>query len=181
MGGTLSVNWVAALDVVLQLAFLICVSFAVITDFRTLLIPNWISLALLAAFAPFAVLHLPLGAIGGHVLVMAIVFALTAFFFVVGWMGGGDVKLMSAVALWMGPGHVAPFVVLMALLGGMLAISLMAMEKFGRWLDPGVFNLALFRRLGELADGRQCPYGVAIGVAGFIVSFDLFTSVGEAR
>lgn len=174
-------NSVVALDVVLQLAFLICVSFAVITDFRTLLIPNWISLALLAAFAPFAVLHLPLSAIGGHFLVMAIVLALSVFFFVVGWVGGGDVKLMSAIALWMGPGHVAAFVVLMALLGGMLAISIMAIEKFGRWLDPRVLNLALFRRLGELADSRQCPYGVAIGVAGLIVSFDLFTSVGEAR
>jgi Flp pilus assembly protein protease CpaA len=81
----------------------------------------------------------------------------------------------------MGPDHVAPFVVLMALLGGMLAISIIVMEKFGRWLDPRLFNLALFRRLGELADSRQCPYGVAIGVAGLIVSFDLFTSVGEAR
>jgi len=175
------VNSVVALDVVLQLAFLICVSFAVITDFRTLLIPNWISLALLAAFAPFAVLHLPLSAIGEHFLVMAIVLTLSVFFFVVGWVGGGDVKLMSAIALWMGPGHVAAFVVLMALLGGMLAISIMAIEKFGRWLDPRVLNLALFRRLGELADSRQCPYGVAIGVAGLIVSFDLFTSVGEAR
>jgi prepilin peptidase CpaA len=175
------VNWVAALDVVLQLAFLVCVSFAVITDFRTLLIPNWISLALLAAFAPFAVLHLPLGAIGGHVLVMAIVLALSVFFFVVGWVGGGDAKLMSAIALWMGPGHVAPFVVLMALLGGMLAISIMAMEKFGRWLGPRVLNFALFRRLDELADSRQCPYGVAIGAAGLIVSFDLFTSFGEVR
>ena len=55
-------------------------SFAIITDFKTLLIPNWISLALLAAFAPFAVLHVPLGAIGGHFLVMAIVLALSVFF-----------------------------------------------------------------------------------------------------
>ena len=178
MGDTQSVNWVAALDVILQLAFLVCVSFAVITDFRTLLIPNWISLALLAAFAPFAVLHLPLGAIGAHFLVMAIVLALSVSFFVAGWMGGGDVKFMSAIALWMGPTHAAPFVVLMALMGGMLAISILAMERFGQWLGPRVLNLAPFRRLGELADSRQCPYGVAIGVAGLIVSFDLFASVG---
>jgi hypothetical protein len=57
----------------------------------------------------------------------------------------------------------------------------MAMEKFGRWLDPGVFKIAHLRRHCEIAHGRQCPNGVAIGVAGFIVSFDLFTSVGEAR
>ena len=173
-------NWVPAFDVALQLAFLVCVLFAIITDFKTLLIPNWISLALLAAFAPFAALHVPLAAIGGNFLVMALVLALSVFFFVAGWMGGGDVKLMSAIALWMGPTHVAPFVVLMALLGAILALSIVAIEKFGPLLGPRVLDLALFRRLGELADSGQCPYGVAIGVAGFIVSFDLFARLGAS-
>jgi Flp pilus assembly protein protease CpaA len=76
---------------------------------------------------------------------------------------------------------VAPFAVLTALLGAMLALNLLATEKLCPWLGMRVLNLALFRRLGELAHSRQCPYGVAIGVAGLIVSFDLFTSVGEAR
>jgi prepilin peptidase CpaA len=175
------VNWVAAVDVSLQFAFLVCVCFAVIMDFRTLLIPNWISLALLAAFVPFAALHAPLGVIGGHFLVMAIVFTLSVIFFVAGWMGGGDVKLMSAIALWMGPGHVASFVFLMALLGGILALSIMAVEKFAPFLGPRLLRLAPLGRLAELAQSRQCPYGVAIGVAGLITSFNLFASVGVAR
>ena len=94
-------------------------------------------------------------------------------------MGGGDVKLMSAIALWMGPDHVAPFVVLMALFGAALAVGIMAMDKFGPLLGPRLLNLALFRRLGELANSRQCPYGVAIGVAGFILSFAVFAAAGR--
>jgi hypothetical protein len=58
---------------------------------------------------------------------------------------------------------VAPFAVLTALLGAMLALNLLATEKLCPWLGMRVLNLALFRRLGELAHSRQCPYGVAIG------------------
>jgi prepilin peptidase CpaA len=167
----------AVLDIALQLTFLICVCFAIITDFKTLLIPNWISLALIAAFIPFAILHVPLDAILGHLLAMGVVLVLSVCFFVAGWMGGGDVKLMSAIALWMGPDHVAPFTVLMALFGAALAIGLMGMAKFGPLLGPRLLDRAIPKRLGELASSRQCPYGVAIGVAGLILSFDVFATL----
>jgi len=170
------VNPTAALDIALQLTFLVCICFAIITDFKTLLIPNWISLALLAAFVPFAILHLPLEASGGHLLAMGVVFVLSVCFFVAGWMGGGDVKFMSAIALWMGPDHVAPFTVLMALIGAALAIGLMAMAKYGSLLGPRLLDRAIPKRLTELATSRQCPYGVAIGVAGLILSFDVFAA-----
>ena len=164
-------------DIVLQLTFLVCVSFAIITDFKTLLIPNWISLALVAAFIPFAILHVPLDALVGHLLAMGIVLILSISFFVAGWMGGGDVKFMSAIALWMGPDHVAPFTVLMALFGAGLALGLMAMAKFGLLLGPHLLDRAIPKRLDELARSRQCPYGVAIGVAGLILSFDVFAGL----
>jgi len=168
------VNPTAALDIALQLTFLICVCFAIITDFKTLLIPNWISLALLAAFVPFAALHVPLEAVAGHLLAMGVVLVLSISFFVAGWMGGGDVKFMSALALWMGPDHVAPFTVLMALLGAALAIGLMGMARIGPLLGPRLLDRAIPKRLTELAASRQCPYGVAIGVAGLILSFAVF-------
>ena len=166
-------NSVVALDVVLQLAFLICVCFAVITDFRTLLIPNWISLALLAAFAPFAVLHLPLSAIGGHFLVMAIVLALSVFFFVVGWVGGGDVKLMAACALWAGPTHIVEFIMVTTLYGALLSAA---------------FLLPAFRQKAEAADAhyvgtltaalrRRLPYGLAIATGAVVVCLRLLTEV----
>lgn len=169
-------NPTAALDIALQLIFLICLCFAIITDFKTLLIPNWISLALLAAFVPFAILHVPLEVVGGHLLAMGVVLALSVSFFVAGWMGGGDVKFMSAIALWMGPDHVAPFTVLMAFLGAAIAIGLMGMAKYGPLLGPRLLDRPVPKRLAELASSRQCPYGVAIGVAGLLLSFDVFAS-----
>ena len=174
-------NLIAALDNALQLTFLVCVCFAIITDFKTLLIPNWISLALLAVFVPFAILHVPLEAIAGHLLAMAVILVLSVCFYVAGWMGGGDVKFMSAIALWMGPDHVAPFAVLMALFGAALAVGIMMMDKFGPLLGPRLLSLTLPKRLAELARSRQCPYGVAIGLAGLILSFAVFAAAATPR
>jgi prepilin peptidase CpaA len=164
----------SVLAIGLQLAFLFCVSYAIITDFKTLLIPNWISLALIGVFAVFALFFVGVDAIGGHLFVMGIVLALAIAFFVAGWMGGGDVKFMSAMALWMGPEHIVPFVTLMALLGAALAISLIFLNRHGSSLGTRVQELPLVARLTQLARDGQCPYGVAIGVAGLLVSMQVF-------
>lgn len=166
-----------AVDTALQLTFLFCVCYAIITDFRTLLIPNWISLTLVATFAVFAIFHVAAGAIGGHLFVTAIVLALSIVFFVLGWIGGGDVKFMSAMALWMGPDYITPFVVLMALLGAALAMSLISIDKYGSFLTPRAQEIWPVSRLMQLARSRQCPYGVAIGVAGLLVSLGVFANV----
>jgi prepilin peptidase CpaA len=163
------------LNITLQLTFLFCVWAAIITDFRTLLIPNWISLALLAAFALFAAVHLARGAVGGHLLVMAAVLTLSVGFFVLGWIGGGDVKFVSVIALWMGPGHVAPFVVVMALLGAVLAVGLIGLRQYVFLIDQRVQRLWIVGRCIELAQSGQCPYGIAIGGAALISAPGVFS------
>jgi prepilin peptidase CpaA len=169
-------DWIAdhLVDISLQMTFLFCVSFAIINDFRTLLIPNWISLALVAAFAVFAVFNLALGALGGHLLVMAVVLIVSIVFFLAGWMGGGDVKFLSAVALWMGPGDAAPFVVLMALLGATLAITLLVVRRYALLVDRRVQKLWFVGRVVQLAEAGQCPYGIAIGGAALIAAPGVF-------
>jgi len=148
------VNPTAALDIALQLIFLICLCFAIITDFKTLLIPNWISLALLAAFVPFAILHVPLEVVGGHLLAMGVVLALSVSFFVAGWMGGGDVKFMSAIALWMGPDHVAPFTVLMAFLGAAIAIGSVYSVPMEKMVGASAASEASAAKAAEAAEAE---------------------------
>jgi len=162
------------LDIALQLTFLFCVCSAIVIDFRTLLIPNWISLALIAAFALFAIFHLAPGALGGHLLIMALILALSIVFFLAGWIGGGDVKFLSVIALWMGPGHVAPFVMLMAVLGAALATSLLFVRRHPVLADQRMRKFWFVGRMAELADAGQCPYGVAIGVAALFAAPGVF-------
>lgn len=75
--------------------------------------------------------------------------------FGLGIMGGGDVKLVTATALWLGAAHVPRFLLLTALAGGVLAAAF------------------LFRRLigaTGAASGETLPYGVAIAFGGIITA-----------
>lgn len=77
------------------------------------------------------------------------VFAAFAGLFAIGAMGGGDVKLIGALALWF---PVTPFLsllTLMAILGGVLTIAML-----------------LFHKLRPTDRPLEVPYGVAIAAAG---------------
>jgi len=50
-----------------------------------------------------------------------------------GWVGGGDAKLMAAAALWLGFEHLFAFLLWTAILGGGLALLLLA---YRRMLPP---------------------------------------------
>ena len=105
------------------LAFPCLLAAAAIADIRRARIPNALNLALAAAFPAAAVLggqpwadvawHL---ACGGAVLAIGLVIAWK------GWLGGGDAKMLAAAACWTGFGHLAPFLAVTALAGGLLAL-----------------------------------------------------------
>lgn len=154
----------------IKLAYIFCLCFAVVSDFRTLIIPNWVSIALIALFAVFAAMHLDMRSTLAHLAVAGVVFAVALVFFLAGWMGGGDVKLLTAAALWMGPFRAAEFTVIMALLGAGLAVSLILLRQYEWVLRSPIGQQAVIRRLGDLARAGECPYGVAIGVAALIAS-----------
>ncbi|MFA6219327.1 MAG: prepilin peptidase [Erythrobacter sp.] len=81
-----------------------------------------------------------------------IVFALCCALFAIRQMGGGDVKLLTALALWIPPYPFLKLVVVMALVGGLLTIVF------------GAVHLARRRK-----DRIAIPYGLAIAVAGLWV------------
>src|SRR3954462_3762805 len=74
-------------------------------DWLSRTIPNWLNAAIAAGAIPFwwaSGLHLwPDVAL--HVGVALGLFAIFALAFQLGMMGGGDVKMLAAVALWLGP------------------------------------------------------------------------------
>ena len=76
-------------------------------------------------------------------------FAVLAGLFALGAMGGGDVKLLTALALWVQPAWFIKLLVVMALLGGVLTIV------FAAW-----------HMLRGRKERLAIPYGVAIACAG---------------
>ncbi len=139
---------------------------AALFDVATMTIPNRISLVLVPAFFVAALLsHMPWGQIGMHVGVGLAGLALMIGFFAMGWLGGGDAKLLAAASLWIGPMGAGSFVAFTALAGGALALVLILVRAVARPSEQGPDWL---RRL--LTPKSAIPYGVAIA-AGAIAAF----------
>ena len=154
----------------LQAVFVFCVCYAVVSDFTRMLIPNWIPLTLVGAFAVFAMLYLDGDAVLRHLGLAAVVFVLGVVFFVAGWIGGGDVKLMTAVMLWIGPQAATSYVIVMAVLGAVLALTLLALRRYSNVYRAWAPNNWLVNRMVDMAEAGYCPYGVAIGIAALVPS-----------
>jgi prepilin peptidase CpaA len=137
---------------------------AALKDVTTYTIPNWISLALIAGFFPTA-LALGLGgsAIGLHAAIGAAALVAGMVMFALGWIGGGDAKVFAAAALWLGWPASATFLLVTALAGGGLALTLLAMRSMllRRYVSAGPPWLS---RLAE--PGENVPYGLAICIGG---------------
>lgn len=136
------------------------------TDLRTRQIGNWLT----GAIALSAPLFWWAGGlslwpdIAMQVGVALAAFAVLAGLFALGAMGGGDVKLLTALALWIEPGWFGQLVVIMALLGGALTIV------FAAW------HMIRGRR-----ERLAIPYGVAIASAGlWVLSAHYWPPVGTA-
>ena len=131
-------------------ALAIALLFAAFTDIRRRQIDNWLNGAI-AAGAPLywwaSGLALWPG-VAWQVGVAAVTLAILAVLFALRAMGGGDVKLLTALALWIDPLTFVRLLIGMALIGGLLTLAL------GAWH-------ILRRRRDKLA----VPYGVAISSA----------------
>ena len=80
------------------------------------------------------------------------VFVLLAGAFYAGMMGGGDVKLAAALALWFSPASTLKFLILMSIAGGVLTLFVLAAHRLRK--KPG---------------RPEIPYGVAIAFGGLCI------------
>ncbi|MEY4501779.1 MAG: Prepilin peptidase [Pseudomonadota bacterium] len=79
----------------------------------------------------------------------AIIFGVFVLFFAMNAMGGGDVKLLGALALWFQIVPMVRLLMVMSILGGVLTLIFMARHK-----------------ILKLSSKIEVPYGVAIATAG---------------
>ena len=135
-------------------ALAIALLIAAASDLRTRTIGNWLTGAIALAAPLFwwaSGLTLWPG-VAEQLGVALAAFAVLAALFAFGAMGGGDVKLLTALALWIEPAWFLKLIVMMALLGGVLTIVFAAVHMINGRKD----RLAI-------------PYGLAIATAGLWV------------
>lgn len=135
------------------------------TDFLTMTLPNRLTGALfVAGLAALAVAQPGWTVVGWHLAAAGLVFAFGFGFFAMGWMGGGDVKFATALALWLGWGQLLEFALGFSIFGGLLTVATLVADKALQPL-PAL-------RVGYLArfpEHRHIPYGVALAAAGLVV------------
>lgn len=81
--------------------------------------------------------------------------------FAIGAMGGGDVKMIGALALWMTPMQLPVMLVVMALSGGLLTLAM----------------LICYRR-NPPEEKPEIPYGIAIAIGGLWVVSNQILTIG---
>ncbi|MHA3791003.1 A24 family peptidase [Rhizorhabdus wittichii] len=88
------------------------------------------------------------------------IFALFAVLFMLRMMGGGDVKMIGALALWLPFHALIAMLTVMALAGGAITLGLLIRQ---RWRPN--------------ADRPEVPYGVAIAIGGlWVIANGLLTT-----
>lgn len=138
--------------------------YAACSDIARLIIPNWVSIALVASFPLFALAHgMTAIEIGAHLLFGFAVLGVGFGLFAAQIIGGGDAKLLAAAAVWTGYASLLPLIFWMALSGGLMALILMQARKWVPYVEgaPAFVNKLLVR-------GSGIPYGVAIMVGGLM-------------
>ena len=155
-------------DVIALPVFAVVMAIAAVEDFRRLVIPNLLPVILCIAWpVHFAAAASFIGALSAIGCALA-VFIVGAALFSRGFLGGGDVKLLTAATLWAGAAGTPSLLVLTGVLGG--ALTLFLLMPFGAQLAAA--SRALLAPSAISADhevARSVPYGVAIAAAGLIV------------
>lgn len=153
---------------------------AAVIDVRSRRVPNTLVVALLAAGFAFSVTTRPFaaglltGLAGG-----ALGFALFIAFWPMGLIGAGDVKLFTAIGVWLGPVPTLQAALVAVLIGGALALFTLvrsgelvnAVRRIGLAVaarSPGVLGHIESTETGKNA---HVPYAVALAVGALVVAW----------
>jgi len=110
---------------------------ASVFDVLRLRIPNPIPLGLLALFAVELLLRTSPAAPVDHLMAMGLALVILLPLFALDMLGGGDVKLLAVVALWLGMTKLAPLLILVGVVGAIFALLWLALRWLVRTGLPG--------------------------------------------
>ena len=148
--------------------------YAAARDLASRTIPNRVSLALIAIGV---IIQLSDGTLPQALAAAGAVFVVCAIAWRFALMGGGDVKLLAALALCVPPGGVLSLIASVAFAGGALGIAYLILRRLQRLpLAPAPRRAALPARVWRterwrIGRGSPLPYGIAIAVGGLVTLF----------
>ncbi|MEL7189079.1 MAG: prepilin peptidase [Pseudomonadota bacterium] len=150
----------------LLIALAIGLLIAAFTDIRSRKIANWLNGAI-ALGAP--VFWFASGMAVWPDMAMQFGFALLVSgawigLYALGLLGGGDIKLLAALSLWITPLNYMTLLIIMAMVGGLMAIAFVVRRVVFKPDTPG-----------------QLPYGVAIAAGAlWVLTIDNFDTLSRA-
>ncbi len=145
-------------------AFVALIAWAAISDLRSYRIPNAVSVGLVTLFS---VTGVALGAAWpSHLLAGLIALGLGLVLYRFDIVGGGDVKLIAAVALWAGADWQV-FVLALSIATMTFALAVLAARKVGAELAADGVASTNWPRM--LRRGEQLPFAVTIAVAAMMM------------
>lgn len=92
-----------------------------------------------------------------------LIITLTLFSF--DMIGGGDAKLATATALWLGWANLPSYGLLVSIAGGALTLLIVAMRFYD--LPKWLLSVGVVARLADKSNG--VPYGIALAMGGLLV------------
>jgi len=141
---------------ILILLALFCLLAAAVADVTRFEIPDTLSIALIALAIAFGFTQPDFQWLS-HGAALLLMFAVGALLFSLGWMGGGDVKVLTGTAAWVGLQGMLMQLAGVAIAGGLLALVLLLVRAGGR-----LANVPADRMPRVFQAGAPLPYAVAI-------------------
>ncbi len=148
------------LELAILIIFPLAMFYSAASDMLSMTISNKVSIVLIVGFMVLSMaIGMSLQEIAWHWAIAAIVLVVGIGFFAAGWVGGGDVKLAAATALWLGWDFTLPYLVFASFAGGLLTFGLLIVRS--RLLPLFLTRFDWINRLHRKGEG--VPYGIALG------------------
>jgi len=171
------------LTIIILITFSLIMLWAAYSDLTRYLLPNKLCLAAAALYPIFLLATyvdgdgMPLHDILMSIVIALVIFAVCAGFFALNIMGGGDVKLIPIVALWAGSTHVLPYLFITSLVGGLIAMTIIIINRINRSkYYKSSENINLYVAEKKIS---AVPYGIGIALGGLFVAYQLFAGLNE--
>jgi prepilin peptidase CpaA len=155
-----------------EIFLILVLAMGIASDLRWRRIPNWLTAPSILAGLGF---HTAMNQFAGFVFSLegaSVGLGLFVILYMCGWMGAGDVKLFAAVGSFLGPAQTISAAIVIALVGGLLALLVLGFHqgwrRMGLQLWSHVETMLLTKSVQGLTPVQgaapKVPYAVAIGL-----------------
>ena len=147
------------IEIITLIGLALALLVSIYTDLKSRMLYNKVNIiiALMAPLFWYATGTLTLTGVGFHLLFAIAIFLFFSIFFALGQMGGGDVKLLTVMALWFDFQGIFALALYTSIFGAVVTIIFWARHK-----------------IKKSKSKLRVPYGVAIALAGFTLIGERF-------